>query len=118
MKKIYTILLINVIFIHISNSQTLIQQIENAYNALDTVFYIENLRLSFKEKMKREHKEFDDMSLKYSGVDYNNMDSIQKKDMFDYWEKYKSDNIERRKRVDPEFWIEEQYNEFNTKISI
>jgi len=42
MKKILMLLLTNVTFVHVLNSQTLIQQIEEAYSALDSISYIEN----------------------------------------------------------------------------
>jgi len=51
MKKICIILLLNRLFVHTLVSQTLIQQIENAYNTLDSIVYIENIILSYKENL-------------------------------------------------------------------
>ena len=82
MRKIFLILLTNVMFVPISNSQTLIQQIENAYNALDSVSYIENVILSYKEYLLKSNREAEDLKLELRGV-YNNMDSIQRQNTLD-----------------------------------
>jgi len=63
MKKILLILLINTVFVHILNSQTLIQQIEDAYNALDTVSYIENIILSYKESLLKSNRNIEILAL-------------------------------------------------------
>jgi hypothetical protein len=88
MKKIFVILLTNAMSVHISNSQTLIQQIENAYNALDSTSYIENVILSYKEEKLKRLRETEDYMLESRGV-YNNMDSLQRQKMLDsIMEKY------------------------------
>jgi hypothetical protein len=69
-------------FVHISNSQTLIQQIEDAYSALDSTSYIENIILSYKEDKLKLIRETEDSMLKLQGV-YNNMDSIQRQNTLD-----------------------------------
>lgn len=87
MKKFFIVLMVNCLFIHTLSSQSLIQQIENAYNSLDTISYIENIILLYKENLLKEHRETQDLRLKLRGVDYNNMgynqrqklDSINKK---------------------------------------
>nr|WP_221410769.1 hypothetical protein [Ornithobacterium rhinotracheale] len=82
MKKIYIMLLINSFFVHTLSSQTLIQQIENAYNTLDSASYIENVLLSYKKHLLKSSREAEDFSLELLGV-YNNMDSIQRKKTLD-----------------------------------
>ncbi|MDO4783432.1 MAG: hypothetical protein Q4A09_09490, partial [Capnocytophaga felis] len=49
MRRLYVIFLINGLFICSLTSQTLIQQIEEIYSKLDSVSYIENVILSYKE---------------------------------------------------------------------
>ena len=48
MKKMFLFLLLSAMFVPVSDSQTLIQQIENAYNTLDSVSYIEDIILSYR----------------------------------------------------------------------
>lgn len=82
MKKICIILLFDGLFICTLGSQTLIQQIENAYNALDSTSYIENVILSYKEDKLKLIRETEDLMLELRGV-YNNMDSTQKQSALD-----------------------------------
>jgi hypothetical protein len=121
MKKIFIILLINAMSVHISNSQTLCQQIENAYNVLDSVSYIEDIIFSYRE----------DLSEKY-GVDeslsYN-------EDLGKNWEKILAmqvqsirlvndinDSVRRRNindslsRIRSKIWAEKSYTEFISEI--
>jgi hypothetical protein len=94
MKKIFIIVLLNSLFVHILNSQTLIQQIENAYNALDTVSYIEKLRLSF-EEIEKNHLQRDKIFITEElGLDYDSTDSIREN-----------------------FFMEERIKDFNTKTN-
>ena len=51
MKKIFIILLIENLLVHTLIGQTLLQQIENSYNSLDPVSYIEDIILSYKEDL-------------------------------------------------------------------
>ena len=51
MKKKIIILLVKNLLVHTLIGQTLIEQIENAYNTLDTVSYIENVIFSYKENL-------------------------------------------------------------------
>jgi hypothetical protein len=82
MKNILAILLINAMSVHVSGSQTLIQQIENAYNALDTASYIENVILSYKKDKLKGIRETQDVMLEFRGI-YNNMDSIRRQNTLD-----------------------------------
>jgi hypothetical protein len=76
------ILLLNVLFIHTLSSQTLIQQVEKAYNALDSTSYIENVILSYKEEKLKRIRATEDFMLELFGV-YNNMDSLQRQNTLD-----------------------------------
>ena len=83
MRNIFIIILINGLFAHTLFSQTLIQQIENAYNSLDSISYIENIMLSFRKEVEEWYKEMDDTMLELYGFDYINMDSIQRQNIID-----------------------------------
>ena len=83
--KICITLLLNSLFVHTLSSQTLIQQIEDAYNALDSVSYVENIILSYKEDKLKQIREMEDMKLGFRVVE----DSIQRQKMLDgIMEKY------------------------------
>jgi len=82
MKKIFIMLLLNGLLIHTLSSQTLLQQIENTYNALDSVFYIDNVILSYKEDKLKLIKETENLMLELRRV-YNNMDSVQRQQTLD-----------------------------------
>ena len=67
----------------ISNAQTLIEQIERAYSALDSTFFIDNIVLSYSKSLEKEHEEtfksFVDICS--SGVDSS--DVVQKQHIAD-----------------------------------
>ena len=71
------------LFSSISKAQTLIEQIEHAYNALDSISYIDNIILSYSKSLEKEHEEtfksFVDMCS--SGVDSS--DVVQKQHIAD-----------------------------------
>jgi len=83
MKKGFVLLLLNCLFIHTVFSQTLIQRIEDAYNALDSISYIEKIISAFKEKIKQEINEMDKLTLELAGFDYQNLDSVQRQNLID-----------------------------------
>jgi hypothetical protein len=101
MKQIFIIILLNSLFANISNSQTLLQQIEQAYSKLDSVSYIEKIRLSFKEQEIKELQELDSIYKKL----YSNycMDSIPIKML--------------KLKFEIKSSIEQRYNIVNTNIS-
>jgi hypothetical protein len=113
MRKI-CIILLSSFFVHTLNSQILIQQIENAYNALDSASYIDNIILSFREEIEKQQKELDNTTLELYGFDYISMDSFQRQNILD-----SIDNI-RRKSIhfqEVKIWsIEERINEFSNRI--
>lgn len=79
MKKICIMLLLNSLFVHTLGSQTLIQQVESAYNSLDTITYIKDLQISYQQYLIQESKETEKLLLELSGLSYEDCDSIQKK---------------------------------------
>ena len=83
LKKTCMVLLFNSLFAHTLFSQTLIQQIENAYNALDSISYNENIIQSFRKYVEELHKEMDNTTLHIRGIDYSNMSSIQRQNIID-----------------------------------
>ncbi len=64
-------------------SQTLIQKIENNYDVLDSVSYIENIIFLFKAQVTKEINEMNDVTLELRGIDYNNIDSLRKQNIID-----------------------------------
>jgi len=82
MKKTFIILLFICSSVKILSSQTLIQQIENAYNSLDSVSYLENVMLSYKEDLLKTRRGAEDAILELRGT-YNNMDSAQRQKTLD-----------------------------------
>ena len=57
MKRVYLIFIMGSLFFCISNAQTLIEQIERAYSALDSTSYIDNIVLSYSKSLEKGHKE-------------------------------------------------------------
>lgn len=75
--------MLNSLFVHTLVSQTLLQQIEDAYNSLDSIFYIENVISSYREKKEKECKETDNLLLEMRGFDYNNLNFNQRQNDLD-----------------------------------
>ena len=57
MKRIYLIFIMNSLFFCISNAQTLIEQIERAYSALDSASYINKIVLSYAKWLEKNEEE-------------------------------------------------------------
>lgn len=74
MKKLFFILLANALLIHISYSQSLLQQIENSYNALDSISYTESIVESYKEYLNLEL---------IDAFNYMNMTPVQRQNALD-----------------------------------
>ena len=83
MKRIYLIFIMSCLFSSISKAQTLIEQIERAYSALDSTSFIDNIVLSYSKSLEKEHEEtfksFVDICS--SGVDSS--DVVQKQHIAD-----------------------------------
>ena len=57
MKRVYLIFIMSSLFFCISNAQTLIEQIERAYSALDSASYINKIVLSYAKWLERNEEE-------------------------------------------------------------
>ena len=57
MKRAYLIFIMSSLFFCISNAQTLIEQIERAYSALDSVSYINKIVLSYAKSLEKNEEE-------------------------------------------------------------
>lgn len=100
MKRIYLIFIMSCLFLSISKAQTLIEQIERAYSALDSTSFIDNIVLSYSKSLEKEHEEtfksFVDMCS--SGVDSS--DVVQKQ--------YIADSIYLRYFKDDKTWNDQE----------
>jgi len=103
-------------FIYISNCQTLIQQVEDTYNVLDSISYIENIIESYKKAKEEERKEMDNTDLELFEGYYNKLDSVQREAMFGHSREYLLDSIRKRKIIDRKFWIQKKCKEFNNRV--
>ena len=86
MKKIFIMLLIENLLVHTLMGQSLLQQIENAYNALDPVSYVEEIILSYKENLVVRQKEADNGTtldkLEFRPA-YHHLGSIERQNIID-----------------------------------
>lgn len=100
----FLFLLLSAMFVPVSDSQTLIQQIENAYNTLDSVSYIEDIILSYRGDWVIRYKGYEERVDLLTALNY--LDSIprQKQIIDSLWE-----NLTLRSKTT----IEEQINEFS-----
>ena len=57
MKRVYLIFIMSSLFFCISNAQTLIEQIERAYSALDSASYINKIILSYAKSLEKNEEE-------------------------------------------------------------
>ena len=96
------------LFLSISKAQTLIEQIERAYSALDSTSFIDNIVLSYSKSLEKEHEEtfksFVDMCS--SGVDSS--DVVQKQ--------YIADSIYLRYFKDDKTWNDQEVKKFANEV--
>ena len=96
------------LFSSISKAQTLIEQIERAYSALDSTSYIDNIVLSYSKSLEKEHEEtfksFVDICS--SGVDSS--DVVQKQHI--------ADSIYLRYFKDDKIWNDQEVKEFANEV--
>ena len=108
MKRVYLIFIMNSLIFCISNAQTLIEQIERAYSALDSTSYIDNIVLSYSKSLEKEHEEtfksFVDMCS--SGVDSS--DVVQKQHI--------ADSIYLRYFKDDKTWNDQEVKKFANEV--
>ena len=108
MKKIFAILIFNNLFALSSNSQSLIQQIHEAYKAIDSVMYIENIIQSYIEEDKKKSKESYEFSLILSSIDLNHKDSMHRKIIIDSLHNYYLNDTKK--------WREDRVNNFSSSL--
>ena len=108
MKRVYLIFIMNSLIFCISNAQTLIEQIERAYSALDSTSFIDNIVLSYSKSLEKEHEEtfksFVDMCS--SGVDSS--DVVQKQHI--------ADSIYLRYFKDDKTWNDQEVKKFAIEV--
>jgi len=108
MKRIYLIFIMSCLFLSISKAQTLIEQIERAYSALDSTSFIDNIVLSYSKSLEKEHEEtfksFVDMCS--SGVDSS--DVVQKQ--------YIADSIYLRYFKDDKTWNDQEVKKLANEV--
>ena len=108
MKRVYLIFIMSSLFSSISKAQTLIEQIERTYSALDSTSYIDNIVLSYSKSLEKEHEEtfksFVDMCS--SGVDSS--DIVQKQHI--------ADSIYLRYFKDDKTWNDQEVKKFANEV--
>lgn len=108
MKRIYLIFIMSCLFLSISKAQTLIEQVERAYSALDSASYINKIVLSYAKSLEKEHEEtfksFVDICS--SGVDSS--DLVQKQHI--------ADSIYLRYFKDDKTWNEQEVKKFANEV--
>ena len=108
MKRVYLIFIMNSLIFCISNAQTLIEQVERAYSALDSTSYIDNIVLSYSKSLEKEHEEtfksFVDICS--SGVDSS--DIVQKQHI--------ADSIYLRYFKDDITWNDQEVKKFANEV--
>ncbi|WP_210401292.1 hypothetical protein [Prevotella sp. HMSC073D09] len=108
MKRIYLIFIMSCLFSSISKAQTLIEQIERAYSALDSTSFIDNIVLSYSKSLEKEHEEtfksFVDICS--SGVDSS--DVVQKQHI--------ADSIYLRYFKDDKTWNDQEVKKFANEV--
>ena len=108
MKRVYLIFIMSSLFFCISNAQTLIEQIERAYSALDPASYIDKVILSYAKTLDKQYEEtfksFVDMCS--SGVDSS--DVVQKQHI--------ADSIYLRYFKDDKTWNDQEVKKFANEV--
>ena len=103
MKRVYLIFIMNSLIFCISNAQTLIEQIERAYSALDSTSFIDNIVLSYSKSLEKEHEE----TFK-SFVDICSSDVVQKQHI--------ADSIYLRYFKDDKTWNDQEVKKFANEV--
>ena len=93
MKRAYIIFIMGSLFFYISNAQTLIEQIERAYSALDSTSYIDNIVLSYSKSLEKGHKETFKLLVDMCSSGVDSLDVAQKQHIADsvYLEYFKDE---------------------------
>ena len=93
MKRAYIIFIMGSLFFYISNAQTLIEQVEHAYSALDSTSYIDNIVLSYSKSLEKGHKETFKLLVDMCSSGVDSLDVAQKQHIADsvYLEYFKDE---------------------------
>ena len=93
MKRVYLIFIMGSLFFYISNAQTLIEQVEHAYSALDSTSYIDNIVLSYSKSLEKGHKETFKLLVDMCSSGVDSLDVAQKQHIADsvYLEYFKDE---------------------------
>ena len=93
MKRVYLIFIMSSLVFCISNAQTLIEQIERAYSALDSTSYIDNIVLSYSKSLEKGHKETFKLLVDMCSSGVDSLDVAQKQHIADsvYLEYFKDE---------------------------
>ena len=83
MKRISLIFIIGCLFLNISNAQSLTEQIEQAYNRLDSASYIDNIIQSYAKCLDNADKETYDLLVKMLGSGSDSISVIRAKNRVD-----------------------------------
>ena len=83
MKRVYLIFIMSSLFFCMSNAQTLIEQIERAYSALDSTSYIDNIVLSYSKSLEKGHKETFKLLVDMCSSSVDSLDVAQKQHIAD-----------------------------------
>ena len=93
MKRVYLIFIMSSLFFCMSNAQTLIEQVEHAYSALDSASYIDNIVLSYSKSLEKGHKETFKLLVDMCSSGVDSLDVAQKQHIADsvYLEYFKDE---------------------------
>ena len=93
MKRVYLIFIMSSLVFCMSNAQTLIEQIERAYSALDSTSYIDNIVLSYSKSLEKGHKETFKLLVDMCSSGVDSLDVAQKQHIADsvYLEYFKDE---------------------------
>ena len=93
MKRVSLIFIMSSLFFCMSNAQTLMEQIERAYSALDSTSYIDNIVLSYSKSLEKGHKETFKLLVDMCSSGVDSLDVAQKQHIADsvYLEYFKDE---------------------------
>ena len=83
MKRVSLIFIMSSLFFCMSNAQTLMEQIERAYSALDSTSYIDNIVLSYSKSLEKGHKETFKLLVDMCSSGVDSLDVAQKQHIAD-----------------------------------
>ena len=107
MKRIYLIFIMSCLFLSISKAQTLIEQVERAYSALDSASYINKIVLSYSKSLEKGHKETFKLLVDMCSSGVDSLDVAQKQHIADsvyleYFKDKKELDVQKTKSFESE----------------